>query len=897
VLFSCFVLQTLNGVNFTTFQKTEAASIAAFCATVAQAINSPGITSSNINVNSVSPVGSTARRQLSHLEADDRLQPQPVQRMLASGDGVSIQYTVSTTNAVGFSSGAAAYSQFTANLNSAISDGTFTAALKSNAQSAGAAGLASSAVTASAVTTIALIPTAAPTYPPSLAPTMSMCGSDTVAVGFGVGAGLGGLGLLGVCMYVVYKRNSDGGEKYKATKKKGKGMSKKKTRRTVDEREDEDENEKQSEGELSNSSSISTKLSTFKTPKLQPRGASTKQQTQSKQSQSKRKQGSEQQTASGYGRVLINGPQLLGSPESDSVRTDDVKLVEYSTTNIKTKGPSRRVQILSNESVSDADDEERIIGGGRLVGQVVIPINEHLLGDNDDVGADADNDDEGNNDENTIPPSPFKRFRPHLYKPEFTQSTPNGNEQQPHVRTPRQPRQPEVQQQVQPGRYLVSRRSPVFRYMQYLCNSRGGSWDRAEANTDNSNTVRKQQLRVAKSPSFYVSSMSLLSLSADAGGNSKLPNCRVTGFRLVDVEMIVPHKHSVITFESRHNQVKAAISAASPPSKGAGKKAGIGSPGSMSSKTSTSSVNGGGGGGGGGASGSSFNRQQQRVLDLLKAQYHSRGVHTPTRTANTLYTFVGPRREHLDYVCKHGMVAVKGLHHLQRAHSPRTHGEESGGHSPGDNVNEMDMGSGYFGLGCYTTLNVEYALRTARGDFDALDRPRSRPVDRRYAVIMMAATVNSVYPVTPATDYVQGSAGPLSSPVGGLLQALGIRDQAVPVGYCNFLGKPVKAGYDAHVVCVNERAHKAVARDDSDEDEDSEDEDASEDESEEHKGKGGRRNRTARMDKKKASKAKKAATLNCGLQAVEADRCQYVEVIVASEVQLLPVAVLWFEES
>jgi hypothetical protein len=48
----------------------------------------------------------------------------------------------------------------------------------------------------------------------------------------------------------------------------------------------------------------------------------------------------------------------------------------------------------------------------------------------------------------------------------------------------------------------------------------------------------------------------------------------------------------------------------------------------------------------------------------------------------------GPRREHLDNICTNGLVATR------------------------------TMDAGYFGSGCYYTLNIEYAIKYVHGVLD-----------------------------------------------------------------------------------------------------------------------------------------------------------------------------------
>jgi hypothetical protein len=176
-----------------------------------------------------------------------------------------------------------------------------------------------------------------------------------------------------------------------------------------------------------------------------------------------------------------------------------------------------------------------------------------------------------------------------------------------------------------------------------------------------------------------------------------------------------------------------------------------------------------------------FNSQQLHVLSVLREQF----IERPPREVNTVYCFHGPRLEHVDSICKNGMVSVR------------------------------KMDAGYFGSGCYFTLNIEYALRYAKGHFDEI--PRAPPADGRYPVIMFAAWIGMAYPVTPDTDYSNGPDQP-----------------------SNYFGRPLKPGFDCHVVCVNQSS---------------------------------------------------------GFQSVNRSECQYAELVMDQESQMLPIAVLWFEEN
>jgi hypothetical protein len=86
---------------------------------------------------------------------------------------------------------------------------------------------------------------------------------------------------------------------------------------------------------------------------------------------------------------------------------------------------------------------------------------------------------------------------------------------------------------------------------------------------------------------------------------------------------------------------------------------------------------------------------------------------------------------------------------------------------------------GFFGSGCYSTLNIEYALLYASGQLDDLARQRVAPADGRYPVTMFCALANKVYPIAHAEDYT------------GSTQ------------YSDYLGRPLKSTFDCHVVCVS----------------------------------------------------------------------------------------------
>jgi hypothetical protein len=182
-----------------------------------------------------------------------------------------------------------------------------------------------------------------------------------------------------------------------------------------------------------------------------------------------------------------------------------------------------------------------------------------------------------------------------------------------------------------------------------------------------------------------------------------------------------------------------------------------------------------------------LDKDQLHVLDSLRSMFQERAPGTDPRGANTYYSFHGCRVEHVQNVCENGIVATQATD------------------------------AGYFGSGCYSTLNVEYAARYARGDFDDPSAASRTSVNNCFPVIMFACAVSMAYPVTQL-DYgnVHGT----------------------QMGFSDFFGRSLKPGFDCHVICVNETA---------------------------------------------------------GFQAVGRRDCEYVEVVIAQESQMLPVAVLWFE--
>jgi hypothetical protein len=185
--------------------------------------------------------------------------------------------------------------------------------------------------------------------------------------------------------------------------------------------------------------------------------------------------------------------------------------------------------------------------------------------------------------------------------------------------------------------------------------------------------------------------------------------------------------------------------------------------------------------------------EQLLVLSTLRDKFQERAPDANPKAVNTFYCFHGPRPEHVESICRNGMVATGSLD------------------------------SGFFGCGCYSTLNIEYAAKYARGDFDSPDNRRPAAAGGRYPVIMFAASVSMAYPITPDVDY------------GHVLHP-----PEVPEGSSDLFGRPLKRGFDCHVVCVNQ---------------------------------------------------------STGWQAVNRDMCQYVEIVIEQESQMLPIAVLWFERA
>jgi hypothetical protein len=182
----------------------------------------------------------------------------------------------------------------------------------------------------------------------------------------------------------------------------------------------------------------------------------------------------------------------------------------------------------------------------------------------------------------------------------------------------------------------------------------------------------------------------------------------------------------------------------------------------------------------------SMNKTQLLVLEGLRQQFLERRPDADPLAVNSFYCFHGPRREHLESVCSTGLVATRG------------------------------MDAGDFGSGCYSTLNIEYAIQYSHGKFDCETNRRPPSPDGRYPVVMFAASTLVVYPVTRDVDYRPDA------------------DQS------DYFGRPLKPSFDCYVACVNRRTN---------------------------------------------------------FQAVDRDACQYMEVVIDQQSQMLPLAVMWFEEN
>ena len=181
-----------------------------------------------------------------------------------------------------------------------------------------------------------------------------------------------------------------------------------------------------------------------------------------------------------------------------------------------------------------------------------------------------------------------------------------------------------------------------------------------------------------------------------------------------------------------------------------------------------------------------FTADQLNVLGAVREHFQEKALNVPVQFPNSLYVFMGPPVDAVDSICRNGLVALR------------------------------DTDAGFFGLGCYTTLSIEYAARYARGDLAGTLRAQS--ADNMLPMIMFAASVGMAYPVTPGLDYAR---------------------QRVD-GHSDCFGAPLKRGFDCHVACVSQAA---------------------------------------------------------GFEAVSRADCQYSELVMDQESQLLPIAVMWFHSN
>jgi hypothetical protein len=151
-----------------------------------------------------------------------------------------------------------------------------------------------------------------------------------------------------------------------------------------------------------------------------------------------------------------------------------------------------------------------------------------------------------------------------------------------------------------------------------------------------------------------------------------------------------------------------------------------------------------------------FDGDQLRVLSILQARFHQKRPGTPRKSANTFYCFHGTNSLHVRSICSNGLIATRG------------------------------RDAGFYGCGSYATLNIEYAIRYASG---LLDDPPVRK-NAPFPVIVFAAMVSMVYPITPTYDYDPHT------------------------GACSLLDRPLKKGFDAHVACIklNDGKSRAVMK-------------------------------------------------------------------------------------
>jgi hypothetical protein len=137
-----------------------------------------------------------------------------------------------------------------------------------------------------------------------------------------------------------------------------------------------------------------------------------------------------------------------------------------------------------------------------------------------------------------------------------------------------------------------------------------------------------------------------------------------------------------------------------------------------------------------------FTTEQQSVLKWLRSNFLPRAPGTHQLDVNTVYSYNAPHLDALDGIISNGMDA-KGR-----------------------------RDAGYFGVGVYSTLNIEYALQYAAPNPSG-----------RYAVIMFASFVSMAYPVTVAVDCTD--------------------ENGHSVLPSKLHGQPLINPFDGHVVCVN----------------------------------------------------------------------------------------------
>lgn len=160
-------VQAINGVNYTAFEATLSASLLSLQQTIAGSINSTGISSSNVLINSVLPSTATTRRL------------QAVSLSSQQSSGIVTTYTVSTPNAPGFTSSNTAFIVYTTNLNAAVTLGTFNKLLMTTAAVNGATSLNNP--TALQPQVQPLLPTMSPTPVPTSNGGKTQLGTDAIA--------------------------------------------------------------------------------------------------------------------------------------------------------------------------------------------------------------------------------------------------------------------------------------------------------------------------------------------------------------------------------------------------------------------------------------------------------------------------------------------------------------------------------------------------------------------------------------------------------------------------------------------------------------------------------------------------------------------------------------------